>query len=36
VCRHALPQPLGFALRAWRKLFAIITGERSSLQLASG
>ena len=36
VCRHALPQPLGFALRAWRKLVAIITGERSSLQLASG
>jgi uncharacterized cupin superfamily protein len=36
VCRHALPQPLGFALRAWKKLFAIITGERGSLQLASG
>jgi hypothetical protein len=36
VCRHALPQPLGFALRAWRKLFAIITGERGSFQLASG
>ena len=36
VCRHALPQPLGFALRAWKKLFAIITGERGSPQLASG
>ena len=36
VCRHALPQPLGFALRAWRKLFAMLMGERSSFQLANG
>jgi uncharacterized cupin superfamily protein len=35
VCRHALPQPLGFALRAWRKLIAIATGQGGSLQLAS-
>ena len=36
VCRHALPQPLGFALRAWRKLNAIVTGSAGSLQLANG
>jgi uncharacterized cupin superfamily protein len=36
VCRHALPQPLGFALRAWRKLIAILTGQGGSLQLANG
>jgi uncharacterized protein len=27
VCRQALPKPLGFALRAWRKLIAITTGQ---------
>jgi uncharacterized protein len=36
VCRHALPQPLGLALRVWRKLIAIITGQAGSLQLANG
>jgi uncharacterized cupin superfamily protein len=36
VCRHALPKPLGFALRAWRKLIAVVTGQDGSLQLASG
>jgi uncharacterized protein len=36
VCRHALPQPLGFALRAWRKVIAILTGQGGSLQLANG
>jgi uncharacterized protein len=36
VCRHSLPQPLGFALRAWKKLVALATGQGSSLQLASG
>jgi uncharacterized cupin superfamily protein len=27
VCRHALPMPLGFALRAWRRLIARANGE---------
>jgi uncharacterized protein len=27
VCRHALPKSLGFALRAWRRLIAIATGQ---------
>jgi uncharacterized protein len=36
VCRHAMPRPLGFALRAWKKLIAITTGQGGSLQLASG
>lgn len=36
VCRHALPHPLGFALRAWRRMIAVITGEARSLQLANG
>jgi uncharacterized protein len=35
VCRHALPQPLGFVLRAWRRIIAILTGESGSLQLAN-
>jgi uncharacterized cupin superfamily protein len=26
VCRHSMPRPLGFALRAWRKLLGILTG----------
>ncbi|MGA2125831.1 MAG: cupin domain-containing protein [Xanthobacteraceae bacterium] len=36
VCRHALPQPLGFALRAWRKLIAVFVGGSGSLELANG
>jgi uncharacterized cupin superfamily protein len=36
VCRHAMPRPLGFALRAWKKLIALTTGRGGSLQLASG
>jgi uncharacterized protein len=36
VCRHAMPRPLGFALRAWKKLIALTTGQGGSLQLASG
>ena len=36
VCRHSLPQPLGFALRAWKKLIAVLTGQSGSLQLANG
>ena len=34
VCRHALPKPLGFVLRAWRKMIALATGEGSAMQLA--
>jgi uncharacterized protein len=26
VCRHAMPRPLGFALRAWNKVVSIVTG----------
>ncbi len=26
VCRHSMPRPLGFALRAWNKLGAILSG----------
>jgi uncharacterized protein len=26
VCRHSMPRPLGFALRAWNKLVGIVTG----------
>ncbi len=33
VCRHALPKPLGFAIRAWRKLIALATGESSGMEL---
>jgi uncharacterized protein len=37
VCRHTLPQPLGFALRAWRRMIAILTRQSgSSLQIANG
>lgn len=35
VCRHNLPRPLGFALRAWTKVIGILTGQGRSLQLAS-
>jgi uncharacterized protein len=34
VCRHALPKPLGFALRAWHKLMALAIGERGAMRLA--
>jgi uncharacterized cupin superfamily protein len=34
VCRHALPKPLGFALRAWKKLIALATGQSGGMQLA--
>jgi uncharacterized protein len=27
VCRHSMPLPLGFALRAWNKLLRIFSGE---------
>lgn len=36
VCRHALPQPLGFALRAWRRLNTIMSGQAGALQIANG
>jgi uncharacterized protein len=36
VCRHSMPRPLGFALRAWKKLIALVTGQGGSLQLVSG
>jgi uncharacterized protein len=36
VCRHSLPKPLGFALRAWRKLITVATGRGGSPQVASG
>jgi uncharacterized protein len=26
ICRQAMPRPLGFALRAWNKLWAILSG----------
>jgi uncharacterized protein len=26
ICRHGMPRPLGFALRAWNKLAAILAG----------
>ena len=25
-CRHTVPRPVGFALRAWKKLIAILSG----------
>jgi uncharacterized protein len=34
VCRHALPKPLGFAIRAWHKLIALATGEAGGMGLA--
>jgi uncharacterized protein len=34
VCRHALPKPLGFAVRAWHKLIALAVGERRAMRLA--
>jgi uncharacterized protein len=35
VCRHALPKPLGFMLRAWRRMIALANGERSATRLLS-
>jgi uncharacterized protein len=35
VCRHSLPQPIGFALRAWKKVIAVVTGGGGAMQLAS-
>jgi uncharacterized protein len=32
VCRHALPKPLGFAVRAWKKLIAPATGQSGMLR----
>ena len=26
ICRHSMPRPLGFALRAWNKLVAVLSG----------
>jgi uncharacterized protein len=34
VCRHALPKPLGFAVRAWHKLIALATGEAGGIAVA--
>jgi hypothetical protein len=34
VCRHSLPKPLGFAIRAWHKLIALATGEEGGMTLA--
>ena len=34
VCRHALPKPVGFAVRAWHKLIALVTGEAGGMELA--
>jgi uncharacterized protein len=33
VCRHALPKSLGFAVRAWRRLIALVTGEGGGMGL---
>jgi uncharacterized protein len=27
ICRHSMPRPLGFALRAWHKVIAILSGS---------
>jgi uncharacterized protein len=32
VCRHTLPKPLGFALRAWKKVIALATGQGGGMQ----
>jgi uncharacterized cupin superfamily protein len=36
VCRHSLPQPLGYMLRAWKKVIALLSGDEPAVQLASG
>jgi uncharacterized protein len=33
VCRHALPKSLGFGVRAWKKLVALVTGQDGGMQL---
>jgi uncharacterized protein len=33
VCRHTLPKPLGFVVRAWGKLIALATGESGGMAL---
>ena len=35
VCRHSMPRPLGFALRAWNKAVAILSGSAAADPLAS-
>jgi hypothetical protein len=35
ICRHSMPRPLGFALRAWNKLINIITGAEGGGSLES-
>jgi uncharacterized protein len=34
-CRHSIPRPVGFALRAWRKLVAILSGPAEADPLES-
>jgi hypothetical protein len=34
VCRQTLPKPFEFALRAWRKLIRIATGQAGGMRLA--
>jgi uncharacterized protein len=36
VCRHAMPKPLGLAVRAWNKLIAFVTGQGAGVQIAPG
>ena len=35
VCRHSMPRPVGFALRAWNKLVAILSGPAEADPLES-
>jgi uncharacterized cupin superfamily protein len=35
VCRHSMPRPLGFALRAWNKLVGILLGSDAGDALES-
>ncbi len=30
VCRHSMPRPLGFALRAWNKLVVMLANPREA------
>lgn len=36
VCRHSMPRPVGFALRAWNKLFHRLTGFPTGSGLGEG
>jgi uncharacterized protein len=36
VCRHSMPRPLGFALRAWNKLVHRLTGFPTGSGLGDG